>query len=330
MRSFFFMQTLTAIIAVQDILMSFCLGTPEWFSSRSYGWIGIAMLRSIIAYAAVVAMVISLHVYVVPRLLRFLTAMEEVHRSPLVLLGVVSVCLFMALFTEMIGLSLECGAFLAGLAFVNVSADAKAAFTSIRVLENLFGSMFFGCVGMILNPMFLLKNAGEILSMVILILLVKTFSMTVVMTFLRISIRRALTAAVGLCQIGELALIFMIKAHHTDLVSRRIYLLFVAAISIFLGCSSLFDRQVVLARRKNIFRLPSDRSRRPGTLSVAAADRSRGSASKMFPVSYVAVPIRDRAGSSIGDINDFGDSGGEGDDVFSPPTSPHRHRHRVT
>ncbi|GMF33680.1 unnamed protein product [Phytophthora fragariaefolia] len=241
----------------RDVLMSFALGTPEWFSVRSVGWIGVAMLRTIVAYSIVVGMTVCLHQYVVPRLLRFLTAMEEVHNAPLVLLGVVSVCLFMALFSEMIGLSLECGAFLAGLAFVHVSGNAKGAFTSIRVMENLFGSMFFACVGMILHPMFLIRNAGEILSMVLLIVCIKTVSMTGVMTFFRISPRKALMAAVGLCQIGELALIFMIKAHASKLVSRRTYLLFVAAISVFLACSSLFNRRIVLARRKSIYRLPS-------------------------------------------------------------------------
>lgn len=237
--------------------MSFALGTPEWFSSRSVGWIGFAAIRSIVSYGIVVLLAYALYLYVVPRLLHFLIEMEQVHHSPLVLLGVVSVCLFMALFTEYIGLSLECGAFLAGLAFVNASNDAKAAFTSIRVMENLFGSMFFACVGMILNPIFLLKNTVEILSMVVLIVVIKTFSMTAVMTFFNVKMEKALLAAVGLCQIGELALIFMIKAHATKLVSRRIYLLFVAAISVFLGCSSIFNRQVLLARRKNVFRLPS-------------------------------------------------------------------------
>lgn len=258
--------------------MSFALGTPEWFSSRSVGWIGVAAVRAIISYGVVVLMAYALHLYVVPRLLHFLVVMEEVHHSPLVLLGVVSVCFFMALCTEYIGLSLECGAFLAGLAFVNVSSDAKAAFTSIRVMENLFGSMFFACVGMILNPIFLVKNAGEILSMVILIILIKTFSMTAVMTFFNVSMEKALLAAVGLCQIGELALIFMIKAHATKLVSRRIYLLFVAAIAVFLGCSSIFNRQVLLARRKTIFRLPSI-MRRPtqGVGDSSAQGRARSS-----------------------------------------------------
>ncbi|CAH0519083.1 unnamed protein product [Peronospora belbahrii] len=249
-------RTVTSIIAIQDLLMSFALGTPEWFSVRSVRWIGVAMIRTVVAYFVVVSMTACLHQYVVPKLLRFLAAMEEVHNAPLVLLGVVSVCLFMALFSEMIGLSLECGAFLAGLAFVHVSSNAKGAFMSIRVMENLFGSMFFACVGMILHPMFLIRNAGEILTMVLLIVGIKTASMTGVMTFFRISPRKALMAAVGLCQIGELALIFMIKAHASQLVSRRTYLLFVAAISVFLAFSSVLNRRVALARRKSIYHMP--------------------------------------------------------------------------
>ena len=93
--------------------------------------------------------------------------------------------------------------------------------------------------------------------MVLLIVCIKTVSMTGVMTFFRINARKALMAAVGLCQIGELALIFMIKAHASELVSRRTYLLFVNAISVFLACSSIFNRRVVLARRRSHCTLPS-------------------------------------------------------------------------
>ncbi|DAZ95820.1 TPA: hypothetical protein N0F65_008539 [Lagenidium giganteum] len=290
-----FGRTVIAIIAFQDILMSFALGTPEWFSVRSVGWIGVAALRSVVAYGVVVCIAMGLHQYVVPKLLHFLVEMEKVHHSPLVLLGVVSVCLFMALFSEYVGLSLECGAFLAGLAFMNASIHAKAAITSIRVMENLFGSMFFACVGMILNPIFLIKNAGEIISMVILIVAIKTLSATAVMTFFNVSIHKALVAAIGLCQIGELALIFMIKAHHSKLVSRRIYLLFVAAIAIFLGCSSIVNRQVVLARRKNIYRLPS----------VNRGGRARATSS--MDDSHIGMSTPDRP-----------------DDDFSPPHTPRR------
>jgi Kef-type K+ transport system membrane component KefB len=102
-------------------------GTPESFSVRSVSFVGIAAVRSIIAYALVTVPTLGLHV--VPPLLTFLTAMEQTHHSALLPLGVASVCFFTALLTELIVLSLECGAFLAGLAFVNVSRDAQASFT---------------------------------------------------------------------------------------------------------------------------------------------------------------------------------------------------------
>ena len=70
-------------------------------------------------------MTICLHKHVVPKLFLFLTAMEEIHNSPLVRLGVVSVCLFMALFSETIRLSLECGAFMAGLALWTFRATQR-------------------------------------------------------------------------------------------------------------------------------------------------------------------------------------------------------------
>lgn len=244
--------------------MSFALGAPEWFSVKSFSLVSIAAIRSIFSYGIVVSVSYMLHTRVLPPLMQFLVDMERLHHSPLVLLGVVSVCLFMALLTEFLGLSLECGAFLAGLTFMENTArstNMQKAIASIRVIENLFGSMFFACVGMILNPSFLIRNACEIISLVTLIVGIKTVCTTAVMRFYKVSFRKALIAGVSLCQIGELSLIFMIKAHSSHLVTRRFYLLFIAAIAVFLGCSSLFERQIVLARKKKLFRLPATDAR---------------------------------------------------------------------
>nr|CCA15773.1 monovalent Cation:Proton Antiporter2 (CPA2) family putative [Albugo laibachii Nc14] len=258
-----FGKTITSIIALQDALMSFALGAPEWFSAKSLSLVSMAALRSIFSFGIVVSVAYVLHTRILPPLVQFLVDMEHLHHSPLVLLGVVSVCLFMALLTEFIGLSLECGAFLAGLAFMENttrSTNMQRAIASIRVIENLFGSMFFACVGMILNPSFLIRNACEIISLVFMIVGIKTVCTTAVMRFYKVSIRKALIAGVSLCQIGELSLIFMIKAHSSHLVTRRVYLLFIAAIAVFLGCSSLFERQIVLARKKKMFRSPATKT----------------------------------------------------------------------
>ncbi|KAH9128857.1 hypothetical protein AeMF1_001043 [Aphanomyces euteiches] len=237
-----FGRLVSAIIAIQDILMSFVLATPEWFAAKS-GWITISVIKTFVAYAAVVAFTIAMHRYVVPSLLEFLVSMEKLHQAPLVLLGIVSVCLFMSLFTETVGLSLECGAFFAGLAFQG-SSNLKATLSSIRVLDNLFGSMFFACIGMILNPAFFLRNCGIVFAMMICVCMIKVTLVTSIMSFFQIPFQKSIKAALSLCQVGEVALIFMIKAHATQLVSRPMYLQFLAATSIFLGLSPVLHRNL--------------------------------------------------------------------------------------
>ncbi|CAK4076651.1 unnamed protein product [Aphanomyces euteiches] len=237
-----FGRLVSAIIAIQDILMSFVLATPEWFAAKS-GWITISVIKTFVAYAAVVVFTIAMHRYVVPSLLEFLVSMEKLHQAPLVLLGIVSVCLFMSLFTETVGLSLECGAFFAGLAFQG-SSNLKATLSSIRVLDNLFGSMFFACIGMILNPAFFLRNCGIVFAMMICVCMIKVTLVTSIMSFFQIPFQKSIKAALSLCQVGEVALIFMIKAHATQLVSRPMYLQFLAATSIFLGLSPVLHRNL--------------------------------------------------------------------------------------
>ncbi|KAG9413840.1 Transmembrane and coiled-coil domains-containing protein 3 [Aphanomyces cochlioides] len=237
-----FGRLVSAIIAIQDILMSFVLATPEWFAAKS-GWITVSVIKTFVAYAAVVVFTVAMHRYVVPSLLEFLVSMEKLHQAPLVLLGIVSVCLFMSLFTETVGLSLECGAFFAGLAFQG-SSNLKATLSSIRVLDNLFGSMFFACIGMILNPVFFLRNCGIVFAMMICVCMIKVTLVTSIMSFFQIPFQKSIKAALSLCQVGEVALIFMIKAHATQLVSRPMYLQFLAATSIFLGLSPVLHRNL--------------------------------------------------------------------------------------
>ncbi|EQC42506.1 hypothetical protein SDRG_00239 [Saprolegnia diclina VS20] len=244
LRHTVFGRLVTAIVAVQDVLMSFALATPEWFTHHgSAGLVSIAVLKTLFAYGIVVGLTIVLHVRVVPPLLAFLASMEQVHHSPLVLLGIVSVCLFMALFTETLGLSLESGAFFAGLAFMG-QTNLKVTLTSIRVLDNLFGSMFFACIGMILNPVYLVRNCLQVLSMMLCIVVIKITLLLGLMTFFRIPILRAMKAALSLCQVGEVALIFMIKAQATQLISRPVYLQFLAATSVFLGLSPFLHKSL--------------------------------------------------------------------------------------
>ena len=67
------------------------------------------------------------------------------------MLGLVALCLCMALVTGTLGLSLEMGAFLAGLT-VTWMPDIKRSALSMEPLSSVFGGMFFASIGMLVSP----------------------------------------------------------------------------------------------------------------------------------------------------------------------------------
>ncbi len=59
---------------------------------------------------------------------------------------------------------MEAGAFLAGMSFSEIDT-LNSAFSSIQVLQHLFGSIFFASIGMIVSPVsttFSKENAPEL------------------------------------------------------------------------------------------------------------------------------------------------------------------------
>ncbi|RHY75250.1 hypothetical protein DYB34_002820, partial [Aphanomyces astaci] len=91
---------------------------------------------------------------------------------------------------------------------------------------------------------FLLRNCGMVCGMMLCVCTIKVTFVTSIMWFFRIPLQKSIKAAMSLCQVGEVALIFMIKAHATQLVSRSLYLQFLAATSVFLGLAPLLHRNL--------------------------------------------------------------------------------------
>ena len=74
-----------------------------------------------------------------------------------------------------------------------------------------------------------------------------------------VSHRKAIRTALSITPIGEFSLIFMIKAKAMGLVSRRLYLLFLAITVVFLGFSPVLNQymHVATTRRQEQGRKPS-------------------------------------------------------------------------
>jgi monovalent cation:H+ antiporter-2, CPA2 family len=143
-------QVMLGILVVQDLAVGLMLAILPTLE-QSPDQIGVAVGWALLKIAIISGGAIAGGVWVLPRLLRFLAWTES---RELFLLGVVALCLGIALLTEHFGLSIEMGAFLAGLMISEVEyADQTLAY--VEPLRDIFATLFFAAIGMLIDPVFL-------------------------------------------------------------------------------------------------------------------------------------------------------------------------------
>ncbi len=136
-----------------------------------------------------------------------LTQIAHTRSRELFILAVVALALGTALgAAEWFGLSLALGAFLAGVVIgeSNVSHQVGAEVLPFR---DIFAVIFFVSVGMLVNPMMLIANAGQVIALTLLIVVGKSVGTLLLGLLLPASGRTMVVVAVGLSQIGEFSFI---------------------------------------------------------------------------------------------------------------------------
>jgi len=124
----------------------------------------------------------------------------------LFILAVVSLALGTALITQLAGLSLAFGAFLAGLV-VAESAYRTQVIAEILPLRDLFAALFFVSVGMLINPSALIGQAAFVIPLVLVVLVGKSLVGTLVVVILGLPLRIAVLTGVSLAQVGEFSFV---------------------------------------------------------------------------------------------------------------------------
>jgi CPA2 family monovalent cation:H+ antiporter-2 len=124
----------------------------------------------------------------------------------LFVLGVVGLALGAALATQLAGLSLAFGAFLAGL--VVAESDYRTqGIAEVLPFRDLFASLFFVSVGMLINPSTLVAEIGFLIPLAALVVVGKVLITTVVVLALGSPGRVALRTGLGLAQVGEFSFV---------------------------------------------------------------------------------------------------------------------------
>lgn len=153
-------------------------------------------------------------------------------RSREVFVGfVIVVCMGTAWITSKFGLSLALGSFLAGLV-LSESEYSHQIVADILPFRDIFNSVFFISVGMLLSPLELWHRIYIVLPLLVVLIVGKVVLTAVAAMSLGTSLRIALISGLGLAQIGEFSFIVAKVGVKNELLNAESY-------QIFLGLSIL-------------------------------------------------------------------------------------------
>jgi CPA2 family monovalent cation:H+ antiporter-2 len=141
--------------------------------------------------------------YLVPK---FMYIVVRTRSKELFLTATIFICFMVAFLTSKAGLSLALGAFLAGL-IISESEYSHQATGIILPFKELFTSVFFISVGMMLDIEFFFGNFLVIILIVIAVAIIKALVATTAILILRYPTQSAIITGISLFQVGEFAFI---------------------------------------------------------------------------------------------------------------------------
>jgi CPA2 family monovalent cation:H+ antiporter-2 len=151
-----------------------------------------------------------------------------VRARELFLLTVLVLCLGAAVGTQTLGLSIVFGAFLVGLV-LRETRFVHQALVEITPLRDIFATLFFVSLGMLLDPLFLINNWQSVALMVVSIIVLKLLVVFGIVRLFGYSSRTAILTGAGLFQIGEFSFILAQAGVNVSIVSDHFYSLILAS-----------------------------------------------------------------------------------------------------
>ena len=145
----------------------------------------------------------------------------------LFLLIVLVLCFGAAVGTNIFGLPAIFGSFIVGLV-LRETKFAHQALAEITPLRDIFASLFFVSLGMLLSPMFVAENWDSILVLVVAVILIKVSIVFFIVRSFKYPARLALLTGAGLFQIGEFGFILAQAGVNSGFASEDFYATIIA------------------------------------------------------------------------------------------------------
>ncbi|WP_346290440.1 cation:proton antiporter [Sphaerothrix gracilis] len=221
-------QIMLAILIAQDLALGLMLAFLPALTEPDQLWpmLGAALLKVLIFLGGAIAA----GRWLVPRLIQRIAATEN---NELFLLTVIALCLGVAWITAELGLSIEMGAFVAGLMISEIDY-ADQALAKVLPLRDTFACLFFASIGMLIDPQVLAQNWGPIIGLVTLVMLGKTVIILPIVLNFGYSFKTAVNASFGLSQIGEFSFVLSLVGFEMGLIGEQRYSLLLGTTAITL------------------------------------------------------------------------------------------------
>lgn len=221
-------QIMLAILIAQDLALGLMLAILPAINEPGPLWqvIGLVVLK-VIGFL-IAALIVGR--WVIPVIIRQVSMTES---GELFLLTLIALCLGVALVTAQLGLSIEIGAFVAGLMIAEIDY-ADHALAKVLPLRDTFASLFFVSIGMLIDPMVLLDNFGPILGLVTLVMVGKAMVIIPIVLLFGYSLKTAVLTGCGINQIGEFSFVLAVVGLENNLITNDTYLLLLGTTAITL------------------------------------------------------------------------------------------------
>ena len=212
------------ILLAQDLAVVFFLISLPLLAGQD-------LTFSIAQFIKVALLLVGLLVFSRYILQPMLLSILKVRSQELFRLTIIALILATAWLTGEVGLSLELGAFLAGLALAE-SPYAHQALSDILPFRDTFLAIFFVSIGMLVNIQLVLAQWPLVLVATITVMLIKFIAAALAVILCRQSLRMALLTGMLLFQAGEFSFVFLKGTTDLGLISDENYQITLAVIAL--------------------------------------------------------------------------------------------------